>query len=76
MHLVYFVSFQENLELSQDQQALVNYIVEAYNKHRIPQDMAKKLVCLLSFKNVYSAQVLGQSSQDGSRDFMEYRNLL
>lgn len=31
-------------ELSQDQQALVTYIVDAYNKHRIPQDMAKKLL--------------------------------
>ncbi|XP_056622498.1 bile acid receptor isoform X1 [Triplophysa dalaica] len=36
--------FKENFELSQDQQALVNFIVDAYNKHRIPQDMAKKLL--------------------------------
>ncbi|XP_073785127.1 bile acid receptor isoform X1 [Danio rerio] len=35
---------QENIELSQDQQALINYIVDAHNKHRIPQDMAKKLL--------------------------------
>ncbi|CDQ68050.1 unnamed protein product [Oncorhynchus mykiss] len=38
------VLFQENLELSQEQQALLSFIVEAYQKHRIPQDMAKKLL--------------------------------
>lgn len=32
------------MELSQDQQALLSYILDAYNKHRIPPDMAKKLV--------------------------------
>ena len=36
---------QEKVELSQEQQALLNYIVDAYNKHRIPPDQAKKLVC-------------------------------
>ncbi|KAG1937048.1 bile acid receptor [Pimephales promelas] len=35
---------KENIELSQDQQALISYIVDAHNKHRIPQDMAKKLL--------------------------------
>ncbi|XP_052322970.1 bile acid receptor-like [Oncorhynchus keta] len=35
---------KENLELSQEQQALLSFIVEAYQKHRIPQDMAKKLL--------------------------------
>ncbi|XP_051952731.1 bile acid receptor isoform X2 [Xyrauchen texanus] len=35
---------KENIELSRDQQALISYIVDAYNKHRIPQDMAKKLL--------------------------------
>ncbi|XP_036441580.1 bile acid receptor isoform X1 [Colossoma macropomum] len=37
-------TFKEKVELSQEQQALLNYIVEAYNKHRVPQDMAKKLL--------------------------------
>ncbi|XP_023841388.1 bile acid receptor isoform X3 [Salvelinus sp. IW2-2015] len=35
---------KEKLELSQEQQALLSFIVEAYQKHRIPQDMAKKLL--------------------------------
>uniref|UniRef100_A0A673MHW8 Bile acid receptor n=1 Tax=Sinocyclocheilus rhinocerous TaxID=307959 RepID=A0A673MHW8_9TELE len=35
---------KENIELSQDQQALISYIVDAHNKHRIPQDMARKLL--------------------------------
>uniref|UniRef100_A0A8C7KWV5 Nuclear receptor subfamily 1, group H, member 4 n=1 Tax=Oncorhynchus kisutch TaxID=8019 RepID=A0A8C7KWV5_ONCKI len=35
---------KENLELSQEQQALLSFIVEAYQKHQIPQDMAKKLL--------------------------------
>ncbi|KAM6961012.1 bile acid receptor [Aplochiton taeniatus] len=35
---------KEKVELSQDQQALLSFIVDAYNKHRIPQDMAKKLL--------------------------------
>lgn len=49
--MAHFFLFQENIELSQDQQALISYIVDAHNKHRIPQDMAKKLVCLLKKKN-------------------------
>ncbi|KAG9273109.1 bile acid receptor isoform X2 [Astyanax mexicanus] len=35
---------KEKVVLSQDQQALLNYILEAYNKHRVPPDMAKKLL--------------------------------
>uniref|UniRef100_A0A8C1MPQ9 Bile acid receptor n=1 Tax=Cyprinus carpio TaxID=7962 RepID=A0A8C1MPQ9_CYPCA len=35
---------KENIELSQDQQVLISYIVDAHNKHRIPQDMARKLL--------------------------------
>ncbi|KAL2093448.1 hypothetical protein ACEWY4_010760 [Coilia grayii] len=35
---------KEKVEFSQEQQALLNYIVDAYNKHRIPPDMAKKLL--------------------------------
>lgn len=35
---------KEKVELSQEEQALLNYIVDAYNKHRIPPDMAKKLL--------------------------------
>ena len=45
------VLFQENLELSQEQQALLSFIVEAYQKHRIPQDMAKKLVRDISYNS-------------------------
>ncbi|XP_076841013.1 bile acid receptor isoform X3 [Brachyhypopomus gauderio] len=37
-------TFKEKVELSQEQQNLLNYILDAYNKHRIPQDMAKKLL--------------------------------
>ncbi|KAG5273460.1 hypothetical protein AALO_G00151530 [Alosa alosa] len=35
---------KEKVELSQEEQALLNYIVDAYNKHRIPPDMAKQLL--------------------------------
>ncbi|XP_046890349.1 bile acid receptor [Hypomesus transpacificus] len=35
---------KEKVTLSQEQQALLSFIVDAYNKHRIPQDMAKKLL--------------------------------
>ncbi|XP_035381461.1 bile acid receptor [Electrophorus electricus] len=35
---------KEKVELSQEQQNLLTYILDAYNKHRIPQDMAKKLL--------------------------------
>ncbi|XP_041694019.1 bile acid receptor-like isoform X1 [Coregonus clupeaformis] len=35
---------KEKLELSQEQQAFLSFIVEAYQKHRIPQDMAKELL--------------------------------
>ncbi|XP_071776268.1 bile acid receptor isoform X2 [Centroberyx gerrardi] len=35
---------KEKVELTQEQQVLLNFIVDAYNKHRIPQDMAKKLL--------------------------------
>ncbi|XP_029908789.1 bile acid receptor isoform X2 [Myripristis murdjan] len=35
---------KEKVELTQEQQTLLNFIVDAYNKHRIPQDMAKKLL--------------------------------
>ncbi|XP_072551360.1 bile acid receptor [Salminus brasiliensis] len=37
-------TFKEKVVLSQDQQALLNYILDAYNKHRVPPDMAKKLL--------------------------------
>ncbi|KAK3570402.1 hypothetical protein QTP86_019282, partial [Hemibagrus guttatus] len=37
-------NLKEKVELSQDQQSLLSYILEAYNKHRIPPDMAKKLL--------------------------------
>ncbi|XP_035257156.1 bile acid receptor isoform X1 [Anguilla anguilla] len=35
---------KEKVEFSQDQLTLLNYILDAYNKHRIPQDMAKQLL--------------------------------
>ncbi|KAJ8411313.1 hypothetical protein AAFF_G00173190 [Aldrovandia affinis] len=35
---------KEKVEFSQEQLALLNYILDAYNKHRIPQDMAKQLL--------------------------------
>uniref|UniRef100_A0A8C7FGC6 Nuclear receptor subfamily 1, group H, member 4 n=1 Tax=Oncorhynchus kisutch TaxID=8019 RepID=A0A8C7FGC6_ONCKI len=35
---------KEKIELSQEQQAILSFIVGAYQKHRIPQDMAKKLL--------------------------------
>uniref|UniRef100_A0A8C4RV47 Nuclear receptor subfamily 1, group H, member 4 n=1 Tax=Erpetoichthys calabaricus TaxID=27687 RepID=A0A8C4RV47_ERPCA len=35
---------KEKAELNQEQETLLSYIVEAYNKCRIPQDMAKKLL--------------------------------
>ncbi|XP_060798036.1 bile acid receptor-like [Neoarius graeffei] len=35
---------KEKVELSQDQQALLNDILDAYNRHHIPPDMAKKLL--------------------------------
>ncbi|XP_027017819.1 bile acid receptor isoform X1 [Tachysurus fulvidraco] len=37
-------TLKEKVELSQDQKALLSYILDAYNKHRIPPDMAKKLL--------------------------------
>lgn len=45
------VFFQEKIELSQEQQAILSFIVEAYQKHRIPQDMAKKLVFDISYNS-------------------------
>lgn len=45
------VFFQEKIELSQEQQAILSFIVGAYQKHRIPQDMAKKLVCDISYNS-------------------------
>ncbi|XP_036376271.1 bile acid receptor [Megalops cyprinoides] len=35
---------KEKVEFSPDQLTLLNYILDAYNKHRIPQDMAKQLL--------------------------------
>ncbi|KAM4618397.1 bile acid receptor isoform 1-T2 [Polymixia lowei] len=35
---------KEKVELTQEQQTLLNYLADAYDKHRIPQDMAKKLL--------------------------------
>ncbi|KAF7642968.1 hypothetical protein LDENG_00247300 [Lucifuga dentata] len=35
---------KEKVEITQEQQALIKVIVDAYNRHRIPQDMAKKLL--------------------------------
>ncbi|KAJ8374085.1 hypothetical protein SKAU_G00046650 [Synaphobranchus kaupii] len=35
---------KEKVEFSQDQLTLLNYILDSYNKHRIPQDMAKQLL--------------------------------
>lgn len=35
---------QEKVEFSKEQQALVKVILDAYNRHQIPQDVAKKLV--------------------------------
>ncbi|XP_026032093.1 bile acid receptor isoform X1 [Astatotilapia calliptera] len=35
---------KEKVELTKEQQALMKLIVDAYNKHQIPQDFAKKLL--------------------------------
>ncbi|KAK0152314.1 Bile acid receptor [Merluccius polli] len=35
---------QEKVELTREQHTLLNFLVDSYNKHRIPQDMAKKLL--------------------------------
>ncbi|XP_066561553.1 bile acid receptor isoform X1 [Amia ocellicauda] len=35
---------KEKVEFSQEQVNLLNYILDAYNKYRIPQDIAKKLL--------------------------------
>ncbi|XP_062860268.1 bile acid receptor [Trichomycterus rosablanca] len=37
-------TLKEKLELNSEQQTLLTYILDAYNKHRIPPDMAKKLL--------------------------------
>lgn len=37
-------STQETIEFTNEQQALMKAITDAYNKHQIPQDVAKKLV--------------------------------
>lgn len=41
---VFSVCVQEKVEITKEQQALVKVVVEAYNRHQIPQDVAKKLV--------------------------------
>ncbi|XP_044047728.1 bile acid receptor isoform X1 [Siniperca chuatsi] len=35
---------KEKVEITKEQQALMNLIVDAYNRHQIPQDVAKKLL--------------------------------
>ncbi|KAM6937748.1 bile acid receptor isoform 2-T2 [Xenentodon cancila] len=35
---------QEKVEITKEQQALMRVIVDAYNRHQIPQDVAKKLL--------------------------------
>lgn len=35
---------QEKIEFTTEQQALMKVITDAYNKHQIPQDVARKLV--------------------------------
>lgn len=37
-------STQEKVEITKEQQVLMKVITDAYNKHQIPQDVAKKLV--------------------------------
>lgn len=37
------------MEITKEQQALMKLIVDAYNRHQIPQDVAKKLVYHFSF---------------------------
>ncbi|TSK38501.1 Bile acid receptor [Bagarius yarrelli] len=37
-------TLKEKVELSQDQQTLLTYVLDAYNKHRIPSDISKKLL--------------------------------
>lgn len=37
-------STQEKIEFSKEQQVLMKVITDAYNKHQIPQDVAKQLV--------------------------------
>ncbi|XP_030282052.1 bile acid receptor isoform X3 [Sparus aurata] len=42
---------KEKVEITKEQQALVKVVVEAYNRHQIPQDVAKKLL-----QDQYSAE--------------------
>ncbi|XP_059917437.1 bile acid receptor isoform X1 [Gadus macrocephalus] len=35
---------KKKVELTREQHTLLNFLVDSYNKHRIPQDMAKKLL--------------------------------
>ncbi|XP_061578108.1 bile acid receptor isoform X2 [Cololabis saira] len=37
-------SKQEKVEITKEQQALMRFIVDAYNRHQIPQDVTKKLL--------------------------------
>lgn len=38
------VPTQDKIEFTKEQQALIRVITDAYDKHQIPQDVAKKLV--------------------------------
>lgn len=40
----FLFEIQEKVKITKEQQALMQVIVDAYNRHQIPQDMAKKLV--------------------------------
>lgn len=40
----FLACIQEKVEITKEQQALMKVIVDAYNRHQIPQDVAKKLV--------------------------------
>uniref|UniRef100_UPI0037E78938 bile acid receptor isoform X2 n=1 Tax=Semicossyphus pulcher TaxID=241346 RepID=UPI0037E78938 len=42
---------KEKVEITKEQQSLINVIVDAYNRHQIPQDVAKKLL-----QDQYSAE--------------------
>lgn len=46
--------FQEKVEITKEEQALMKLIVDAYNRHQIPQDMAKKLVIALNITSIFT----------------------
>lgn len=42
--ILYLFEIKEKVEITKEQEALMKLIVEAYNKHQIPQDVTKQLV--------------------------------